>query len=454
MSRMVQKGVSMSQVRPKFPLIVIVGATGTGKSQLAVSLAQRFDGEIINGDALQMYAGLPITTNKITSEERKGVPHHLIGCIQLHEEPWTVRQFMDQARKVIEEIRSRKKLPILVGGTHYYAQSLLFKDATINENSNSVTEEEQEQKWPILRAETSDMLGELKRIDPAMAKQWHPNDRRKIRRSLEIYLTTGKKASHIYSEQRQSQVEDYSHGFSEGVVDKDQHHGNTMESCFYNDTLIFWTYATTDTLYTRLERRVDRMIADGLLDEVASMHAFSQDQKRQGNSLDQSKGIWIAIGFKELVPCITITECSDDLRHQSIDRAKIATKQYAKRQFRWIRLKLQRAVAAATSSPTMFLLDGSDLSQWSQLVEAKALAITASFLSGDALPQPASLSVAAMHNLVPTGKVTQCARFCEACEKTLMSEEQWISHLKSKRHKSVTRPKVDWGELYPKDDHT
>ena len=454
MSLVVQRGTSTLQMRPKSPLIAVVGATGTGKSQLAVSLAQRFDGEIINGDALQMYEGLPITTNKITLEGRKGVPHHLIGCIKLREEPWTVKQFMNRARKIIEEIRSRQKLPILVGGTHYYTQSLLFKDAVIKEKSDFLTEVEREQRWPILRAETSDILEELIRVDPAIAKQWHPNDRRKIRRSLEIYLTTGRKASDIYHEQRRSQVEKENHGFGEDIVEKDQRSGTKAESSLYDDTLIFWTHAAADTLGTRLERRVDGMIVDGLLDEVASMHAFLQDQKRQGNSPDQSKGIWIAIGFKELVPCIITKDCSDDLRQESIDRAKITTKQYAKRQVRWIRLKLQRAVTAAASCHTMFLLDGSDLSQWSRLVEAKALAVTARFLNGTALPPPASLSLAAMHNLITTEKATQCARFCEACDKTLMSEEQWFSHLDSKGHKSAVRPKVDWGKLYPKDKRT
>ena len=93
-----------------------------------MSLALRYNGEVINGDAMQLYSGLPIITNKITVEEREGVPHHLLGCIGFGEPTWVVGTFVKRALGVIEEIRSRGKLPILVGGTHYYTQSLLFRD--------------------------------------------------------------------------------------------------------------------------------------------------------------------------------------------------------------------------------------------------------------------------------------------------------------------------------------
>lgn len=410
-----------------------------------MSLAERFNGEIINGDALQMYEGLPIATNKIRPEERKGIPHHLLGCVKLDEEPWTVRKFRDRANTIIQEIRSRGNLPILVGGTHYYTQSLLFEHTVIDdENSeHGMNKIENDQKWPILEADTRDMLKELRKVDPIMASRWHPNDRRKIRRSLELWLNTGKKASDLYYEQRQER----------SVVDLDdtaQLSGGKPESSLAHDTLILWTYASSDSLNQRLAERVDDMISDGLLDEVESMYDSMQFQARQGKAVDQSRGIWVAIGFKELLPYIMTNRCSEKLRQEGIEHTKIANRQYAKRQVRWIRLKLQRALDAAGLSKHLFLLDTTNLMQWHGVVE-EAQHVLKAFLDGGQFHKPMSLSEAAKELLVMTEEEPKSARYCKACEKTLMTEQEWVKHLKSKGHKSAMRPKIDWQSLYPKD---
>ena len=161
---------------------------------------------------MQLYSGLPIITNKITVEERKGIPHHLLGCIGLDEPTWVVGTFVKRALGVIEEIRSRGKLPILVGGTHYYTQSLLFRDRLAEaeedgEGGESKKDhheaqgpiEDLEDKYPILKESTENLLERLQDVDPVMAERWHPNDRRNIQRSLEIYLQTGRKSSDIYA---------------------------------------------------------------------------------------------------------------------------------------------------------------------------------------------------------------------------------------------------------------
>lgn len=469
----------MSPARSHKPLIAIVGATGTGKSQvshlplrltslkltnfmyiqLAVSLAERFNGEVINGDALQMYEGLPITTNKISLEDRKGIPHHLLGCVRLDEEPWTVQQFRDRATDIIEGIRSRNKLPILVGGTHYYTQSLLFKDAVLTgAEIEHVDQEEQKRRWPILDASTEDMLEELQRVDPIMAQRWHPKERRKIRRSLEIWLTTGRRASEFYDEQRQKTNSAYSRydqsgddpaGSTNGL---EQRSDIASQSVLHYDTLIFWTHANPDILNARLEKRVDAMVLDGLLSEVGSMYKCLLDQEQQRITVDRTRGIWVAIGFKENLPYLTHENDRESLKKEGIERTKIATRQYAKRQVRWIKLRLQRAIATANASHRFFLLDTADLTQWSQDVEKKARDITEAFLSGCALPKPESLSDAAKEILVVTEAEPVAATYCEACDKTLMSEGEWVSHLKSKGHRSAVRPKIDWGALYPKDN--
>lgn len=398
-----------------------------------------------------MYEGLPITTNKLPLEERKGIPHHLLGCVRLGEEPWTVRQFLERATGVIGKITSRGRLPILVGGTHYYTQSLLFRNALVEEgHTDDFASEPQPQKWQLLDASAEEMLKELWKVDPEMAERWHPSDQRKIRHSLEIWLKTGKKASEIYEQQKAQSI-----GLEFDGWDRSTEPNRSEESARSHaryDSLIFWVHAPSDVLNSRLEERVDSMVSYGLLEEVTTMQRFLQDQEKQGDDIDQSRGIWVAIGFKEFLPYILDGSRPEDLRQEGIKRTKIATKQYAKRQVRWVRLRLSRAVNAADLTHKMFLLDAADVSRWSDAVDAKAQDITAAFISGFALPNPDSLSNAAMKLLVSHEEETKTARYCEACEKTLMYHSQWINHLKSKGHRASVRPKIDWKTLYPKKD--
>ena len=413
-------------------------------TKLAVSLAERFNGEIINGDALQMYEGLPITTNKISIEERKGIPHHLLGCVKLGDDPWTVLQFCTRANSIIEEIRSRGKLPVVVGGTHYYLQALLFPKSLVGDDvpTQHIDEEEEERKWPILAAESETMLDELKKVDPEMAQGWHPRDRRKIRRSLQIWLQTGRKASEVYREQKSVSPKLNS--------DLNRHAGDLeeAESLQHQDPLVFWTYSSPLTLNQRLDKRVDSMMSNGLLDEVRSMHHYLQD-----HTVDDNRGIWIAIGCKEMLPYIANPDPTGKEKDEGIERTKIATRQYAKRQNRWIRLKLLHAAQQAGLGRKVFLLHSTDVEHFSTNVEETADNITSSFLAGTALPSPSTLSDAAKEMMLLASKETRNAQHCEACDKTLMSEAEWLGHLTSKGHKRAMKPKVDWQTLYPKNDH-
>lgn len=397
-----------------------------------------------------MYEGLPLTTNKIPWEERRGVPHHILGRITVGQEPWTVRQFRDEATRIIDEIRSRGRLPILVGGTHYYMQSLLFTHALADDgHCQYKPSKTREQEWPVLQASTADMLKELRKVDPTMAERWHPNDRRKIRRSLEICLDSGKKASEIY-EQQQHHVE-----FETVYTKNRMAHGNSDElpqATFplRYDTLVFWLYVSSNVLNMRLEKRVDSMVSAGLLEEVETMYCSFREQEQRGKTIDHDRGIWVAIGFKELFPYMKDQHRSVNLMLDGIECTKIATRQYAKSQTRWIRLRLQRAVKAANCDRNMFLLDATNSSHWTLEVDNKAKAISAAFLRGEVLPEPSSLSDAAKELLAVVDKEAESARYCEACDKTLMSQSQWLIHLKSKGHQSATRPKIDWRALYPK----
>lgn len=395
-----------------------------------------------------MYDGLPITTNKLPLAERKGIPHHLLGCVKLGEEPWTVKRFLERATGIITEIRSRGRLPILVGGTHYYTHSLLFRDASVEEReADDFSFEAQARSWQLLDGSAEEMLQELRKVDPEMAMRWHPSDERKIRRSLEIWLKTGKRASEIY-EQQKTKTLDVESGGWDGSAEPNGSDALTRSHVRY-DSLIFWVHAPSDVLNSRLQERLDSMVLHGLLEEVISMQRFLQDQERRGNRVDQSRGIWVAIGFKEFLPYILDESRPEKLRQEGIERTKFATRQYAKRQDRWIRLRLQRAVNAADITHRMFLLDATDFSRWLDVVDAKAQDITAAFTRGLALPKPDSLSDAAMKLLALPEEEAKSARYCEACGKTLMFHSEWVNHLKSKGHRASVRPKVDWKTLYP-----
>ncbi|KXT05950.1 hypothetical protein AC578_388 [Pseudocercospora eumusae] len=431
LSRLLSTTPKMTRIPPSNPLIAIIGATGTGKSQLAVDIAKRYNGEIINGDAMQLYEGLPIITNKIAPQEQEGIPHHLLGCIGLQEQTWVVGTFVRKALKVIEEIRSRGRLPILVGGTHYYTQSLLFKDRLAESDE---AQEEREfvadtsDKWPILKEPTEVLLEELQRIDPVMAERWHPNDRRKIQRSLEIFLQTGQRASDIYAEQRSEQA-------MEGV-----------EMRF--PTLLFWVHAEQQTLRARLDARVDKMLDQGLLEEVETLDAVAEGEKAKSISIDESKGIWVSIGYKEFIDYVqarrngeTDTQYLLKLHAASLEKTKAATRQYSKRQVRWIRIKLLNALAEVDASNDLYLLDGSDVSRFEETVVQPALDLTGRFLRAEDMPAPASLSEIAAEQLQPkhddlASKPEHWAKqYCPVCDMTSVTPTHWQQHIVSNGHK-------------------
>ncbi len=451
----------MAKTPPMDPLLMVLGATGTGKSQvrnslthsfqantsqLAVELAKRFDGEIINGDAMQMYDGLPIITNKVTIEEQQGIPHHLLGFIALDEEPWRVGLFKKKAGRIIREIRSRGRLPIVVGGTHYYTQSLLFEDSLLRGNtdgeeqdSTGLSVQEIAERFPVLEGPTEVMIERLKEVDPVMADRWHPKDRRKIRRSLEIFLMTGKKASDFYAEQKERKT----HGSVEN---------NIPESLVgYSSPLLFWVHAESETLKKRLDARVDKMIEAGLLDEVKSMERFLKQQSQAGILVDRTRGIWVSIGWKEFEPYLKALETGSvspkdlqTLYGLSIDQTKAATRQYAKRQVRWIRLMLIPALSDENALDKLYLLDGTNINQWDEAVSSPAIDITAKFLDGNQLPPPHELSPAAEQFLGPNNTLEEkpdvrVRQECEVCHITIVTDIQWQAHLKSRRHRGLVK---------------
>lgn len=417
---------------------------------MAVDLAVAHNGEVINGDAMQMYAGLPIITNKITPEETKGISHHLLGNVSLSSQPWTVLQFKKEAEGIIKEIRSRGKLPILVGGTHYYTQSLLFEDTLVGKDSEDekshLSREDLESKYPILLESEETILNKLREVDPVMADRWHPKERKRIKRSLEIYLTTGRKASEIYKEQWEKKNAQQTEDANVAASSKDKI--VTLPS-----TLLFWVHTERETLKTRLDNRIDKMLHRGLLDEVRGISAFEKAEIAAGHNIDRGSGIWVSIGFKEFTPYLaaeadpSATEKDKQKAlNMSIEKTKAATRQYASSQVKWIRTKLITALNTNSALQNLYLVDATDASQFQQNAADPAIEVCAKFLRGEELPKPETLTPAAAELLEPTRKFEHASRqdlwvrkTCETCNQVAVSEEAWEIHLKSRAHRARVR---------------
>ncbi|RAL07740.1 tRNA dimethylallyltransferase [Aspergillus homomorphus CBS 101889] len=443
---------SCSQPVMKKPLIAVIGATGTGKSKLAVDLASRFNGEIINGDAMQMYRGLPIITNQIPLEERNGIPHHLLSCVEIEEEPWWIGRFKQESLRLIDQIHAKGKLPILVGGTHYYTQAVLFNDQLVDADQDSVndvavfregnSDKDSPTKWPILDAAPEVVLQKLREVDPVMADRWHPNEARKIRRSLEIYLQTGRPASEVYTEQEQLKRADTARDdFSLGA------------GRLRYPTMIFWVHSEKQTLNARLEKRVGAMIDQGLMDEARRMFDFAQEKQAQGNPIDHTRGVWISIGYKELAPYFDAFYKGsmsplelEALKQSCVDSIMSATRQYAMSQIKWIRNKLWRAVADADATNRLFILDSTNVEAWEEAITKPSEILVRALLNDEPTPDPKSLSDLA--RFILSAKEAQPQRdstsllkcmTCKVCNKIMQGEEQWEIHLNGNAHKRALK---------------
>ncbi|KKK22460.1 hypothetical protein AOCH_001957 [Aspergillus ochraceoroseus] len=426
---------SVKRPRPMQSLIAVVGATGTGKSKLAVDLASRFNGEIINGDAMQMYRGLPIITNQIPLEERNGIPHHLISCVELDEESWRVGMFRRECLRLIDDIRARGKLPILVGGTHYYTQSVLFKDNLVGKESTqdqeleSIPAEDLDSsiKWPILDADPEVVMQKLREVDPVMADRWHPKAR----------------ARSVYAEQKQ---------LKQAVAAKDESALGVGQLRF--ETMIFWVHSEKATLNDRLNKRVDDMIDQGLMSEANRMSDYLQEKESQGVTVDSTRGVWVSIGFKELAPYFEAVRDGsktdkelETLKQTCIESVKTATRQYSGSQIKWIRNKLWNALAEAGLTGRLFVLDSSNVEDWAKNITDPSERLVQSLLKGEPLPDPKSLSDLARTTLgakeaqpqiLDANPITKCMT-CEVCQKTMTNEDQWNVHINGHAHKRVVK---------------
>ena len=259
------------------PFIAITGATASGKSDLAMELCLRLCGEIISCDSMQVYRGMDIGTAKPTADERARVPHHLIDIVDPGD-GFSAADYQSAANAAAEEILSRGHLPVFCGGTGMYLEAVITGNAFSEAGSD-----------PALRAE-------LCEIDPEAARGIHPNNVKRVVRALEIYHATGMTKTEWDARSRTQNPE-------------------------YQGRVLFLDYADRQQLYDRINARVDRMIALGLEQEVASLHLPAGSTAAQ------------AIGYKEMLEYFSGALQFDE----AVEKIKTASRNYAKRQLTWFR---------------------------------------------------------------------------------------------------------------------
>lgn len=276
-------------------IICVVGPTACHKTETAVLLAKRFNGEIVSADSVQVYRGMDIGSAKPTEDEKCGVPHHLIDCTDINDLDFSVSKYREMARKAISDIHSRNKAVIVVGGSGLYVQSLVNplnfavpSDTKIREALNNEYD---------LSPQT--MMERLRACDPSTADRLHLNDKKRIVRALEVFEVSGKPLS--------------SYG--------DDFRNSSHNEPLY-DSVLIGLNMERKKLYERIERRVDTMCRNGLVDEAMGIYAMGYSRVLPAMQ---------SIGYKQLFSFFD-GFCSETA---AIERIKIDTRHFAKRQLTW-----------------------------------------------------------------------------------------------------------------------
>lgn len=279
----------------KKPFIILTGPTSVGKTALSIKLAQAVDGEIISADSMQVYKYMDIGTAKITKKEMCGIPHYLIDELDPAEE-FNVVKFQVSAKKYMEEIYQKGKIPIIVGGTGFYIQAVLY-DINFSENeSDTGYRVELEQ---LARKEGGDYLHQmLQQIDPDSAIAIHPNNIKRMIRALEYYKLTGDKIS-IHNEEQRGKESPYQYCYF--VLNKNR-----------------------SALYDTINARVDLMMEQGLLEEVKTLK-----EKGYTKDLVSMQGL----GYKEILGYLE----GETSLEEAVEILKRDTRHFAKRQITWFK---------------------------------------------------------------------------------------------------------------------
>lgn len=280
----------------KRPLIVLTGPTAVGKTALSVKLAKAVNGEIISADSMQVYTGMDIGSAKISKEEMEGIPHHLIDVLDPSEE-FNIVKFKELSLKAMEEIYAKGKIPIIAGGTGFYIQSVLY-DIAFENNEDERTYRNELENIAKEPDGTLKLFQMLKECDPKSAEIIHQNNVKRVIRALEFFKETGLPISEHNEEQKQNESP---YNFCYFVLNDDR-----------------------DKLYENIEKRVDIMLKNGLLDEVKTLH-----EKGYTKDMVSMQGL----GYKEILEYFN----GEISLERAVYLIKRDTRHFAKRQLTWFR---------------------------------------------------------------------------------------------------------------------
>lgn len=276
------------------PLVVVVlGPTASGKTSLGIEIAERFDGEIVSADSMQIYENMDIATAKPTAQEQARIKHHLVGFVPVGE-AFSVAKYKEKASDAIDGILSRGKLPVVVGGTGFYIDTLVKNTEFFDYEDSGIRLKLEER---LANEGIEVLFEELTNVDPKTAGRLHINDTKRIMRALEVYYLTGKTIS---------EQEEMSH----------------LNDSKYRWCLIGLCAEDRQYLYDRINLRVDKMLDEGLIEEAKNF--FSSETSSTAAQ---------AIGYKELKPYL------DGLLslNEAVEKLKMESRRYAKRQLTWFR---------------------------------------------------------------------------------------------------------------------
>ncbi|MBQ7681309.1 MAG: tRNA (adenosine(37)-N6)-dimethylallyltransferase MiaA, partial [Oscillibacter sp.] len=275
--------------------ICVTGPTGCGKTALGVLLAERFSGEVVSADSMQIYRGMAIGSAAPTPEETRGIPHYMIAVAE-PSESWSVARYVDAAAPIVDDILSRGKRPLLVGGTGLWMEALLRQGGFAPGQSGGEVRRELEAE--LRRDGIGPLLAQLREVDPDAAARIHPSDEKRILRALEVYRETGRTIT--------------AHNLATRALPPR-----------YRAVWLGLRYSDRAEMKAALNRRVDSMMKAGLLEEV---RALSERVPRDATALQ-------AIGYKELLPVLD----GEKTLQEGVEEVKLRTRQYAKRQLTWFR---------------------------------------------------------------------------------------------------------------------
>lgn len=277
-------------------ILVVTGPTATGKTALSVELAKKLGGEIVSADSMQIYRGMDIGTAKVTKAEMQNIPHHMIDIADPSED-YSVSRYVEEADAAVRGILSRGRLPIVAGGTNLYIDSLIAGLDFAEKAEDAALRESLNKQYDDMGGEA--MIEHLRGFDPERAAKLHPADKRRIVRAVEIYILTG-----------------------ETITRHDEETKKRPKR--YDAVKIALTFADRAVLYDRINARVDKMVSDGLFDEVKGL---------LDSGLSPESTAMQAIGYKEPAAYFR----GEMSRDAAIELIKLSSRRYAKRQLTWLR---------------------------------------------------------------------------------------------------------------------